>query len=47
LIKKSRREELSGEDAEELEQLEDLPALLKSEVDGAQVRETDAMNFAL
>lgn len=52
LIKKSRREEalnkeVSEEDAEELEQLEDVFALLQSKADGPQVRATDAMNAAI
>ncbi len=52
LIKKSRQEEalnkeVSEEDVEELEQLEDVLALLQSKADGPQVRATDAMNAAI
>jgi len=55
LIKKSRREEALNKevseedaaDAEELEQLEDVLALLQSKADGPQVRATDAMSTAI
>ncbi len=55
LIKKSRQEEALNKevseedvaDVEELEQLEDILALLQSKADSPQVHATDAMNTAI